>query len=50
MVYLPDVRTFGEMNDAYRAVLMKDFPARTTIQAGLMGAGGAVEIMMTAVK
>jgi enamine deaminase RidA (YjgF/YER057c/UK114 family) len=50
MVYLPDVARFGEMNDAYRAVLTKDFPARTTIQAGLMGAGGAVEIMMTAVK
>jgi enamine deaminase RidA (YjgF/YER057c/UK114 family) len=50
MVYLPDITKFGEMNDAYRAVLSKDFPARTTIQAGLMGAGGAVEIMMTAVR
>jgi enamine deaminase RidA (YjgF/YER057c/UK114 family) len=50
MVYLPDISKFSEMNDAYRGVLMKDFPARTTIQAGLMGPGAAVEIMMTAVK
>jgi enamine deaminase RidA (YjgF/YER057c/UK114 family) len=50
MVYLPDIGTFGEMNDAYRAALKKDFPARTTIESGLMGAGGAVEIMMTAAR
>jgi len=50
MVYLTDIAKFGEMNDAYRATLTKDFPARTTIQAGLMGQGGVVEIMLTAVK
>ena len=50
MVYLPDITKFNEMNGAYRTVLTKDFPARTTIQAGLMGSGAAVEIMMTAAK
>jgi len=50
MVYLPDIARFGYMNDAYRSVFSKDFPARTTIQAGLMGADAAVEIMVTAVK
>lgn len=50
MVYLPDIAKFGDMNDAYRATFSKDFPARTTIQAGLMSADAAVEIMLTAVK
>jgi enamine deaminase RidA (YjgF/YER057c/UK114 family) len=38
------------MNAAYRDALVKDFPARATVGAGLMGADAAVEIMMTAVK
>ena len=50
MVYLPHIDRFTDMNDAYRGVFSKDFPARTTIQAGLMNADGAVEIMFTAVK
>jgi reactive intermediate/imine deaminase len=50
MVYIPDIGKFPEMNDAYRTVFAKDFPARTTIQAGLMGADANVEIMLTAVK
>ena len=50
MVYLPQLSTFDQMNAAYRAVLTKDFPARTTIGAGLMNPDGAVEIMFTAVK
>jgi reactive intermediate/imine deaminase len=50
MVYLPDIARFADMNDAYRSVFSKDFPARTTIQAGLMGADATVEIMVTAVK
>jgi reactive intermediate/imine deaminase len=50
MVYLTDVSRFADMNGAYRQVLQKDFPARTTIGAGLMNADGLVEIMMTAVK
>lgn len=50
MMYLPDITKFDDMNAAYRTVLSKDFPARTTIGAGLMNADGAVEIMMTAVR
>jgi 2-iminobutanoate/2-iminopropanoate deaminase len=50
MVYLPDIGRFGDMNEAYRSIFAKDFPARTTIQAGLMSADAAVEIMVTAVK
>jgi enamine deaminase RidA (YjgF/YER057c/UK114 family) len=50
MVYLPDIARFNDMNDAYRAVFAKDFPARTTIESGLMAADGGVEIMVTAAK
>ena len=50
MVYLTDVSTFAEMNGEYRAFFGKDFPARTTVQSGLVAADGLVEIMMTAVK
>jgi reactive intermediate/imine deaminase len=50
MVYVTDVAKFGDMNAAYREAMVKDFPARTTIEAGLMAPDGLVEIMMTAVK
>lgn len=50
MVYLPQMANYAAMNDAYRAAFAKDFPARTTIEAGLMGNGAAVEIMVTAVR
>jgi enamine deaminase RidA (YjgF/YER057c/UK114 family) len=50
IVYLPDMASYAAMNDAYRAAFAKDFPARTTIQAGLMGKGAEVEIMVLAVK
>lgn len=50
MVYLPDLTKFADMNAAYREAFGKDFPARATVGAGLMGADGAVEIMFTAVK
>lgn len=49
MVYLPDLAKFNDMNTSYREVFGKDFPARATVGAGLMG-DGAVEIMFTAVK
>jgi reactive intermediate/imine deaminase len=48
VVYLPDVNHFAAMNDVYRPFFGKDFPARTTIGAGLVAADGLVEIMMTA--
>ena len=50
VVYLPDLTKFADMNTSYREVFGKDFPARATVGAGLMGADGAVEIMFTAVK
>jgi 2-iminobutanoate/2-iminopropanoate deaminase len=50
VVYLPDLTKFNDMNASYREVFGKDFPARATVGAGLMGADGAVEIMLVAVK
>lgn len=49
-VYLADMANYQAMNGAYHDALMKDFPARATVGTGLMGAGAAVEIMMTAQK
>jgi 2-iminobutanoate/2-iminopropanoate deaminase len=48
MVYLTDATRASEMNDAYRQVFLKGFPARATIEAGLVSPGALVEIMMTA--
>jgi len=50
VVYLPDLTKFNDMNASYREMLSKDFPARATVGAGLMGADGQVEIMFTAAK
>jgi enamine deaminase RidA (YjgF/YER057c/UK114 family) len=36
------------MNDVYRAFFERDFPARATVQTGLVAADGLVEIMLTA--
>jgi reactive intermediate/imine deaminase len=50
VVYLPSVKDFAAMNTAYREVFPKGFPARSTVEAGLVSPDGLVEIMMTAVK
>jgi aminoacrylate peracid reductase len=50
LVYLTDLSSFNDMNTEYRAFFGKDFPARTTVQSGLLAPDGVVEIMMTAVK
>jgi 2-iminobutanoate/2-iminopropanoate deaminase len=50
LVYLTELKNYGAMNDAYRAFFAKDFPARATVQSGLVAADGLVEIMFTAVK
>jgi reactive intermediate/imine deaminase len=50
MVYLTDLSTFEEMNREYRTFFGGAFPARTTVQAGLVAPDGLIEIMMTAVK
>lgn len=50
VVYLTDVANFAAMNNEYRPFFGKDFPARATVQTGLVAADGLVEIMFTAVK
>jgi 2-iminobutanoate/2-iminopropanoate deaminase len=49
-VYITDIRNFALMNEAYREVLTGDFPARATVETGLVSPDGLVEIMFTAVK
>lgn len=36
-VYLANVLDFAEMNEVYRQFLSTPYPARTTVQAGLIG-------------
>lgn len=43
-VYLTDMATFPEMNDAYVAVVGDDPPARITIGCAALALGAAVEI------
>ena len=50
IVYLPDASGFAAMNEAYRTTLPQPYPARTTVEAGLVAPDGLVEIMMTAAK
>jgi reactive intermediate/imine deaminase len=50
LVYLTDIASFAAMNDAYRAFFAKDFPARATVRADLVGPDGLVEIMVTAAR
>jgi enamine deaminase RidA (YjgF/YER057c/UK114 family) len=50
IVYITDIANFNAMNAGYRSVLSKDFPARATVKAGLVGADGLVEIMFVAAK
>jgi 2-iminobutanoate/2-iminopropanoate deaminase len=48
VAYLTDAKNFSAMNDVYRAFFVRDFPARATVQTGLVAADGLVEIMVTA--
>ena len=50
VAYLTDVKNFSGMNEAYREVFSKDFPARATVEVGIVAPDGLVEIMLTAVK
>ena len=43
-VYLRDINDFQAMNEVYATYFQPPFPARTTIQAGALPAGIAVEI------
>jgi 2-iminobutanoate/2-iminopropanoate deaminase len=43
-VYLRDINDFAAMNEVYETIFSAPFPARTTIQAGALPGGIAVEI------
>ncbi len=49
-VYLRDINDFAAMNEVYQAQFTAPFPARTTIQAGALPGGIAVEIECIAKK
>jgi len=47
-VYLKDIGDFAAMNEVYAQAFTAPYPARTTIQAGALPGGIAVEIECTA--
>ncbi|HEY7192790.1 MAG TPA: Rid family detoxifying hydrolase [Gemmatimonadales bacterium] len=49
-VYLRDIADFAAMNEVYQTFFSAPFPARTTIQAGALPGGIAVEIECIAKK
>lgn len=49
-VYLRDINDFAAMNEVYQTFFAAPFPARTTIQAGALPGGIAVEIECIARK
>jgi 2-iminobutanoate/2-iminopropanoate deaminase len=49
-VYLRDINDFAVMNEVYATFFTAPFPARTTIQAGALPGGIAVEIECIAKK
>jgi 2-iminobutanoate/2-iminopropanoate deaminase len=49
-VYLRDINDFAAMNEVYKTFFSAPFPARTTIQAGALPGGIAVEIECIARK
>jgi len=49
-VYLRDIDDFAGMNEVYETFFAAPFPARTTIQAGALPGGIAVEIECIAKK
>ena len=49
LVYLPDLRNVAATDEVYRPFFGHEFPARTTVGAGLLASDALVEIMMTAV-
>jgi len=50
LVYITDPKNFAAMNEGYREIFKKDFPARATVVTGLVAPDGLVEIMFTAAK
>jgi len=49
-VYLRDINDFAAMNEVYKTVFTAPYPARTTIQAGALPRGFAVEIECIAAR
>jgi 2-iminobutanoate/2-iminopropanoate deaminase len=49
-VYLREIKDFAAMNEVYQTYFTAPFPARTTIQAGALPGGIAVEIECVAKK
>lgn len=49
-VFLADIQTFSEMNEAYLAVMGSDPPARITVGRAELALGAAVEIDAIAYK
>jgi 2-iminobutanoate/2-iminopropanoate deaminase len=49
-VYLRDIKDFAGMNGVYQTFFAAPYPARTTIQAGALPGGIAVEIECIAKK
>ena len=49
-VYLKDINDFAAMNEVYKTYFNAPYPARTTIQAGALPGGIAVEIECIARK
>ena len=49
-VYLRDIKDFAAMNEVYKTYFKPPYPARTTIQAGALPGGIAVEIECIARK
>jgi 2-iminobutanoate/2-iminopropanoate deaminase len=49
-VYLRDINDFTAMNEVYETYFAAPFPARTTIQAGALPGGIAIEIECIAKK
>lgn len=50
VVYITDVAHYDAMNRGYSTIFTKDFPARATVQTGLVNPNGLVEIMFVAAK
>ena len=49
-IFLKDMNSFVQVNEAYGAYFTKDFPARATVEAARLPKDANVEIAMEAVK
>jgi 2-iminobutanoate/2-iminopropanoate deaminase len=49
-VFLGDMGDFKAFNEVYKTFFKEPYPARAVVQVGPLPAGGAVEILVTAVK